>query len=537
MNNKNEIFFTTYESNLLYAGSLPDDRIERIYEDKTGSLWIAVYGSSLCKFDEKNEEFNTYDLVSLNDVQLSNPHILSICDVTDNELWIGTAGGGLFKFNKKNGKFSRPENSTRLFSKFIYGILSDNKSNLWLSTERGIIKFSLVDNSIVIYNMNDGLQGSQFNIGAYFKSTTGEMYFGGINGFNFFQPDSITINPSISNVIISSFKVLNRELVLTDVPIELSYNDNSIFISFSVLDYTDPLKNQYAYQLEGYDDNWHYTIGTEHSVFYSELPPGKYIFKLRGANYSGAWSSKETTLTIIISPPFWKTWWITAIGILFLFLIISYFVFIRINQRREIKRIQAKLSADLHDTVGSGLTEISILSSLVPQEMESNPSAAKSKLDLISERSHTLIGNMSDIVWLINPKPALLYDLVLRLKDIYTSLCDLLKISFRIINLENLENIKLSLNDRQNIYLIFKEAINNSVKYSKCKNISLSIDNDENEFCFTLKDDGKGFDPTSKSFGNGLVNMKNRAKSIKGNLEIISTPVNGTIIVLTCKLK
>ncbi len=537
INSKNEIYFTFYKSSSLYAGSLPDDRVEKIYEDKTGIIWIAIFDSLLCKFDDKNEEFITYKPVLLDNSESSTLRILSISDITDNELWIGTAGEGLFIFNKKNGRLYHPENSTNLFSKIIYGILNDNDSNLWLSTERGIIKFNPVDNSIIIYYTNDGLQENQFNNGAYFKSKKGEMFFGGINGINCFQPDNISIRPSLSNVVISSFKVQNREFVLTDEPIELSYNDNSILISFSVLDFTDPLKNQYSYQLEGYDKVWHYITGTEHTALYSELPPGTYIFKLKGANYTGLWNSLPKNITIIISPPIWKTWWVIVTGFLFISLLVSYFVFIRIKQRRDLKQIQLKLSADLHDTIGSGLTEISILSSLAPKEIYSNPASAKSKLDLISERCNALIGSMSDIVWLINPKPASLHDLILRLRDIYSLLCDSLGISLKITNLDSLENITLNLNDRQNIYLIFKEAINNSIKYSGCKTISFSMDKDEKEFCFTLKDDGKGFDPALKSSGNGLLNMKDRAKALKGNLEILSSPATGTIIALTCNLK
>ncbi|RJP66161.1 MAG: hypothetical protein C4539_11645 [Ignavibacteriales bacterium] len=537
LNSENEISFTAYQSNSLYAGSLPDNRIERIYEDKTGDLWLAVYGGRLCKFDKKNEEFNVFNLASLKELKTSGQQILSICDVTNDELWIGTSGNGLIKFNKKNGKFYKVQNPILQLCKSIYGILPDENSNLWLSTESGIKKFNLINKSIVTYNSNDGLQGNQFNAGAYFKSTSGEMYFGGINGFNSFYPDSIPEILSVSPVVITSIKVQNRELPITNEPIELSYTDNSFSISFSILDFTDPLKNQYAYKLENYDENWHYTTGNNHSVLYSELPPGKYLFKLKGANFSGLWNPNETRLVITISQPFWKMWWFFPTIILIISSITAYFFFFRIKQQNEVKKIQAKLSADLHDVIGSGLTEISILSNLAFQEFDSNYAPVKSKLNLISERSHILIGSMSDIVWLINPKPTSLYDLILRLKDIYTPVCEPLKISFKIINLENLENTKLNMNDRQNIYLIFKEAINNSIKYSGCKTISFSIDKDEKEFCFTLKDDGKGFDAALKSSGNGLLNMKDRAKAIKGNLEILSSPAVGTIIALTCNLK
>jgi hypothetical protein len=362
------------------------------------------------------------------------------------------------------------------------------------------------------------------------------MFFGGINGFNSFYPDSIKSTGYIPQIGITSFKVMNKEVPLEGGVIFLGYSENSISIEFSSFDYTDPQKNQYAFTLAGYDNKWLYATGGNRTALYNNLSPGEYTFMLKGSGYDGSWNNAPIVLHIIIDSPLYRKWWFIIIVILIASGVISYIIWTRINQYISVQKLKEKLSADLHDSVGSGLTEISLLSAIARDYPETDAALQKDKLITIGERAGELVDNMSDIVWLVNPKNKSLKDLILRLKDNYSSLCSSLGISFKLMNIEQLDDADIIMEKRQNIYLIFKEGINNSIKYSRCRNIFLSVVSDNRNFEITLSDDGSGFDTNNKYPGNGLNNMKKRALESGMQFELESYCGHGTVICLKGKL-
>jgi ligand-binding sensor domain-containing protein len=527
----NNFRFKRYKKNELYSGGLPDDGIKGLYTDINGNLWITVAGGYLLKYDYRNDDFITY---RLNISPGRSAEIISFCDKGD-FIWIGTNGEGLLKFIKKNGQFI-PEDCYYLNGRAVYGILGDNWGYLWLSTDNGILRYWTNIHSIVSFNLNDGLQSLRFTNGAYYKTKDGEMFFGGINGFNSFYPDSFRSHGFFQKPGITSFKILNKEVPLESNVISLGYSENSMSIEFSSFDFADPLKNQYAYKLDGYDNVWHNTTGTYRTAVYNNLPPGKYTFKLTGSGFLGD-SFIPNELKIIIDSPFYQKWWFILIVIFIVGGIICYIVWTRINQYLSVQKLKEKLAADLHDSIGSGLTEISLLSAVARDYSEADTGMQKAKLKAIGDRAGELIDNMSDIVWLVNPKNKSLKDLILRLKDSYSTLCSSIGISFKLMNIEQLDESGIIMEKRQNIYLIFKEGINNSIKYSGCRNITLSVESDNRNFIITLKDDGSGFDMKNKNPGNGLNNMKKRAQESDMQLKLESSEGQGTLICLKGKLK
>ena len=215
--------------------------------------------------------------------------------------------------------------------------------------------------------------------------------------------------------------------------------------------------------------------------------------------------------------------------------IIYYLSTVRYRNLLAIEKIKTKLSADLHDNVGSGLTEISILSELASQQIEPASPDSSQQLNVISEKARTLIDNMSDIVWMVNPHRDSLYHLILRLKDSYSDIMYALGISFAAVNIERFSDVKLPMDYKQNLYLIFKEGINNAIKHSKCKKITLETLHFKDNLEITLRDDGIGIDPEIVKYGNGILNMKNRAKLIGAKL-IVDASNGGTQIKFTGKI-
>jgi signal transduction histidine kinase len=277
------------------------------------------------------------------------------------------------------------------------------------------------------------------------------------------------------------------------------------------------------------DAQWIYVDARNRIANYTNLAPGKYTFKVRGSNNDGVWNNVGAELTLFIEPPFWRTWWFITLSILALGFFVYYMGSIRYRNLLAIEKLKTKLSADLHDNVGSGLTEISILSELAAHEFQKAMPDSSQRLNTISEKARQLVDNMSDIVWMVNPHRDSLYHLMLRLKDSYSDFINALGISFSTINIDKFTEVKLPMEYRQHLFLIFKEAINNAIKHSKCKKITLeaSLRNDFLEL--TLKDDGIGIEENIVKYGNGIQNMKTRAASIGGELFVDSSNRGTTI--------
>jgi ligand-binding sensor domain-containing protein/two-component sensor histidine kinase len=523
-----------FKNDASLKNSISDDRIYDIYKDRKGELWIGTYGGGLNKMNRISESFVHYINDPENPNSLSNNKVLVIFEDSKNNFWIGTSGGGLNKFNRLLEKFTHYSQKDGLTSSVVYGILEDRSNNLWLSTDNGIFKFDLLSNSFTHFDIDDGLQSPEFNGGSYYKDNEGWMYFGGINGLNYFSPDSIQTNLFVPPIVITSIKILDSNLKGEADEIILTYDQNFISFRFSALDYTNPNQNQYAFMLEGLDDNWNY-VDAEHRIAnYINLPAGEYNFHVTGTNSDGLWNRSGTSIKLLITPPFWLTWWFITFMTLVLGTILYYLSTNRIKHQLAIEKLKTKLAADLHDNVGASLTEISILSEVAVQKPTeiSNSKELKS----ISEIARQLVDTMSDIVFVVNPERDSLYDLIIKLKDSYNDFLNSVGISFKVKNIDKTNDIKLPMDYKQNLLLIFKEGINNSIKHSKCNKIILEANIRGDIIEMILSDDGIGFDEKNTAAGNGLKNMETRANKMGGKMKWRSSSDKGTVITFVGKL-
>ena len=279
--------------NYRYQASLNYDQQVRpiIYQDNKGIFWIGTR-NGLLRFDLQKKSFYTYKNNPSKPNSLNNDFIKSICPdplKPDKILWLGTAGGGLNRFNMDDGTFAHFTESDGLPNNVVYGILPDGKGNLWLSTNKGLSKFNSLDSTFRNYNVKDGLQSNEFNTGAYYRSKNGEMFFGGINGLNYFYPDKIKDNPYVPQIVLTNLKLgdhyisiksknsaLQKSISETDTLV-LSYDEDVITFEFAALDYSVPVKNRYAYKLENFNKDW-INSGTTRSATYTHLPPGRIYF-------------------------------------------------------------------------------------------------------------------------------------------------------------------------------------------------------------------------------------------------------------------
>lgn len=401
-------FFAFY-NNPMNPQSISNDKIWAIFEDSEKNLWIGTYGG-LNKFNNVTGEFTTYQHDPNDTLSISNNYVLSFCEEgntlwigTDNGLnkfnkndktfqsylhiqgdttsisnntvwsiykdknsmlWLGTHGGGLNLFDPAKEEFKHWLEKDGLSDNIVYGVLGDSKGNIWMSTNNGISKFipkyssgEIIGGNFRNYDISDGIQGMEFNGGAYFKSDDGRIYFGGNNGFNAFFPDSVKDNTIPPEVVITGFKIFNKKVkilknkdennsnkIITKdgeyyLPrsiafidqLSLSYKENVFSIDFAALHYSLPENNRYAYRLEGLEKNWNYTHD-KRTANYTNLDPGSYTFSVKAANCDGTWNEEGTSLEIYISPPFWQTW-AFRIGVV-IFLLAGIYGYIKYRERK-----------------------------------------------------------------------------------------------------------------------------------------------------------------------------------------------------------
>jgi len=385
--------FKSYIHNPSNPNSITDNRIYSIIEDKEGIIWIGTYAGGLNRLDRKNESITNYVHDEKDPSSISSNSVWTITEDNSGKLWIGTFGGGINVFDKSTQKFTHfrndpdnPEslgddniirvfkdskgyiwmgttrglcryyadsNKFRLYSEkdglsnnSIFGILEDNKGNLWLSTNNGISKFNPKSETFNNYFAEDGLQNNEFNQNAFAKDfNSGNLLFGGVDGFNVFNPDRITGNTYVPPVIFTNYtryntddqegKPISEKGISEMDEISITYKDNIVTLEFSALSYYNNFNNQYRYKLEGFNENW-IQLGNNNSVTFTNLSPGDYVLNVIGSNNDGVWNEKGTSLLIHVSPPWWKT--NLAYGIYF----ISFFGFLFGVRRVEINRREQK---------------------------------------------------------------------------------------------------------------------------------------------------------------------------------------------------
>lgn len=313
--------FVHYRHDPSDPGSIGSDRVHAMLADREGVLWIGTFDAGLDRLDKKTNTF-THFCHSTVPGTLSNNSINSIFEDSRGDIWIGTADG-LDHFDRRTSRFTSYSTKDGLPGTVIFGILEDDKNNLWLSTIKGLARFNLQTHSCRNFTTDDGLQADEFKAHACFRSRSGMMYFGGVNGFNAFFPDSVKENWSEPPLVITGFQIFNKAVPVSDgdkdesplkmdisetKDIELSYKHSVITVEFASLNYTYPAARRYRYRLAGFDKDWTYT-DTKRSVTYTNLDPGTYTFRVEEMKGGGSWSDKSAGLRITIVPPFWLTWW------------------------------------------------------------------------------------------------------------------------------------------------------------------------------------------------------------------------------------
>ncbi len=339
-------YYNPESDDFIRVSSLGNIFVSDILQTKDGMVWVGALGGGLYRFNPNNDKWTVFKNDPKNSASISHNKIISLFEDSKMTLWITTEGGGLCHYNPKDESFTSFTTSEGLPNNVVYKVVEDNHSNLWFTTNQGIVCMNMNDYSITEYTKSDGLLSNQFNYKSGIKDDNGYIYFGGLEGFVRFDPTSFVSNKYSPSVYIIHFELFNtivkpgekdsplKEAIESTKKIELNYNQSTFSFSFAALSYAAPEKNKYAYMLEGFDQDWIY-LDKVQKAGYSNIPPGKYTFKVKASNNNGIWSDKITSIDIYIRPPFYKTIWAY---IVYFIIIASIVVFIFIAYRNKIRK-------------------------------------------------------------------------------------------------------------------------------------------------------------------------------------------------------
>jgi signal transduction histidine kinase/ligand-binding sensor domain-containing protein len=524
---------TKFTNEPLNHSTIANNSINILQIGIEGKVWIGT-DKGLSLFDPSNNKFDNsiWDLIP-KDKNISQL-IYGIIDFKS-ELWLGTFGSGILVFDKERREFKQIGLDQGFLNESIYQLQKQN-NRVWASTNKGLCLIEKGGKDIRVFTVGDGLQSNEYNHFASFKNSgSGKIYFGGLAGFDevssFLRPE----NNILPKVILSEAKLLlpegEKNLSLQSAVWELQPEEQNLELEFSALNYLMPEKSRYAYQISG-KNNRRISLGEKNKLTLVNLQPGEFTIKIFASNNEGIWSIKPFEVKVIVHPHFWKTLWFKALVALVLIGIllgaIRFYIRSRLRvQRLALEKQQAvrlernRISAEMHDDLGSGLTSIKMLSELIKLK---SPKEPLPELLKIANRSDELIDSLNTIVWALNDRNDRLEHMVAYFRAFVQGEFEErnfdLKTDFQIT--DGVESIEISGEFRRNIFLILKESIHNVFKHSGATLTTVSFYCSKEGMELTVQDNGKGLDFGNKSFGNGLKNMKARALALGGSISFES---------------
>ena len=437
---------------------------------------------------------------------------------------------GFFIYNLSSNQLKQFTVKDGLPENNCFSLFTDDKKRPFIVNSRSIVLFNEQDNTFTAYPI-PALKSIAST--PYFDEE-GNLYAGMENAFIKVNSKALSAYNAMPQLTIKQIQTgssfISHADIVSQKTIKIHYDQFPLIITYQLIDHLNPENNKLRYKLEGWDKDWIADDKKNFKAAYSHLSPGSYTFKTEGTN---GFIKPGATLSFAIEiiPPFWQTWWFVLICILLLAAGIYSIYKYRLSQVLKMQAVRNKIASDLHDDVGSTLSSIRMYSDIVKNQ-PNQTSVAWELLDKISSNSKEMIENMSDIVWMIKPGNDEFKNIENRMLNFANELCVPAAINFEFNKDSSAEDIKLHMEQRRDLYLIFKEAVNNAVKYSGCHFIHTIITRKNNQLEMRISDDGNGFSTAIIKNGNGLTNMQQRTKANGGTFTIQSNPGEGTEITV-----
>ncbi len=562
------------------SSSIPGQRLWKVYEDSKGLVWASTVRHGISILNPETKRIKNYFHLNGSPNSLFNQYTSSFFEDRQSNIWFGgnnqlycyirqfnqfevypfiiktnnneqapstpnpflqDASGNIWTINEKGLSKFNPD-TKQITGIYIspqefngYNCVAAGKDGMiWSGGANGLFRYDTILKQLKKFTAMDGLVSNN-KFDALYSLPNGEMLLSGEGYITRFNPSSLSGNDFIPPVVITNIQLNGKDTFLyPDAHLRIK-NNSGIAFEFAALNYSNAENNQYRYMLKGGDKNW-IDAGGKRFITYSQLSPGTYTFMVMGSNNDGVWNKTPATFTFTVLPPFWRTWWF--IGLLLLFISTSLYLLYRYRLRKalEMERLRTRIATDLHDDIGATLSSISMYSEAVKNQLKDKMPQLETVLDKMGTNSRDMVTSMSDIVWAINPDNDEGEKLIKRMENYAGDICAVKNIRLQFKADDKLQTISLPLEHRKNIYLIFKEAVNNAAKYADAKNIWVQLTLSGKALNLLIKDDGKGFNQATVHKGNGLKNFGARAKEIKGNIIIDSVAESGTTVSLQCSI-
>jgi two-component sensor histidine kinase len=452
----------------------------------------------------------------------------------NNQIVCATASG-ISIFNTQTRKFKIINSIAGLYKPSCESVISiDNL--VWIGSEVGILNYNL--NAHVSERAEHETSMMQIYPSSSFTRIGDDIVFGFGSGYAYFtqglKNNSVPSTPVIEKIEVNNQSVLLPHPTKKDGDnLVFNHSNNSVDIAFTSFLYSDPDHINFRYRLQGADTRWQYTDELR-SANYAQLPPGDYTFDVQCGNKNGIWNNRLASFSFIITPPYWETWWFRTLIIVAMAFILYQLYNYRIKHILAIERIRERIASDFHDDIGSALSSISIFSEVADKQLEqkSSPEQTREIISHISFHSRAMLEAMDDIIWAVNPQNDHFNDLAVRMREFAIPLLEARNIHFDIEIQDDVLNTRVNMEARKNIFMIFKECINNILKHADCTDMQVTINKLNNQLELIITDNGKGFDVNTPNSRNGLKNMQRRAAEIKGKMQVTSRPGNGTVTIL-----
>ena len=503
-----------------------------IREDAEGYIWFSS-SKGVGRIDPIKNELILFTNAKRKNTKLPEDEIGALYIDKSQNIWISGVGY-IAKLDKQGEVLALYNNKAGFIATGVYAIAEDPQGFLWFSTDNKLYRLNASTGHFDVFDKNDGLFNNKIADGFY-MSRQGELFIGFNGAINSINTGNIAFNKKAPTVFVSRLNIKGELRNFDeDNRVIVKPGERNIVIEFSALNYSQSQKNRFAYWLEGYDSTWRYT--NERILTLMNLEGGHHKLHVKASNNDGVWSD-EKVYTLKVIPPFQKTIWfrllvLAAAGLIF-FLIYLY----RKQQKKRLEKIRNRIATDLHDDMGSTLSSIRIFSDVAKKQIEEVKPETVPLLDRISNNATSLSENMQDIIWTIRSDNDTLEDLVSRMREFGLRVCDAKNIRFNTVVSQSFKASRLSLEQRRNLYLIFREVLNNAVKYAESTQVDLILNLKGRFLKMEIIDNGKGFDPETVKRGNGLNNLEKRAKEINGQIDIRSAPGKGTAVNLMVVLK
>lgn len=537
---------------------LTANSIRALAEDGQGNLWIGTDGGGLnCLRDGK---FTSHRQAAGG---LPSDSITALLADAEGALWIGTSGNGLARL--RQGGWTRYTKREGLSGNSITYLIEDDDGFLWIGSNQGLMRVEkralnnfAADPGVTLqvrtFGKADGLPTKECTSGSHpaaCRAPDGRLWFPTTKGLVGVNPAQLVRNTNPPPVVIESVLVddvpQNTNALQVTWPYDLIVpaGKERVEIHFTSLNLAAPERARFRYQLEGHETQW--TETREREVRFTKLPARDYRFQVTACNEDGVWNPAPATLVIVVEPPFWRTWWFMAItAAVFLGAIVGVVYFIstqklqrqlaQLKQQEAVEKERARIARDLHDQLGANLTQVSLLGEMVETDKDL-PDEVEAHAKQISQTARLTSSALDEIVWAANPSNDTLEGLVTyacKYAQEYLAVADL---SYRLDAPDKLPPTPIPPEVRHNVFLAFKESINNVVKHAQAQTVKVRFRLDGNKFSFEIEDDGRGLPPDARDKGrNGLRNMRKRMEDVGGGFAAGPATERGTIIRLTAPL-